>query len=55
MKLQRANELLAETHALLRPSETGSIQEKRYYQAIQRDPDIALMHAELSDLLPTKP
>lgn len=53
--LQRANELLAEAHALIRPSETGTTLEKRYYQAIQRDPDIALRHAEVSDLLVTKP
>lgn len=53
--LQRANELLAEAHTLLRPSENGTIPEKRYYQAIQRDPDIALMHAEVSALLAAKP
>ena len=53
--LQRANELLEAAHALLRPSETGTSLETRYYQAIQRDPDIALLHAEVSDLLVTKP
>ena len=52
--LQRANELLEEAHALLSPSETGTMVEKRYYQAIQRDPDIAFMHAEVSNFLATE-
>lgn len=49
--LQRADELLEEARALLRPSEEGTTLEKRYFQAIQREPDIALMHAEVSKLL----
>ena len=50
----RANELLSEARQLLRPNEAGTILEKRYYRAIQRDPNIALMHAEVSQLLATK-
>ncbi|HEY9666457.1 MAG TPA: hypothetical protein V6C91_06605 [Coleofasciculaceae cyanobacterium] len=49
--LQRANELLDEARSLVSPVEEGTIQEQRYYQAIQRDPDIAFMHAEVSSLL----
>jgi hypothetical protein len=49
----KADELLAEARNLLKPSETGTALETRYYRAIQRDPDIALMHAEVSDLLIT--
>ena len=53
--LQRANQLLAEAYTLLRPSETGTTLERRYFQAIQRDPEIALMHADVSALLVPKP
>jgi hypothetical protein len=46
--LQKADELLKEASSLLTPSEEGSDREQRYYQAIQRDPDIAFMHAQIS-------
>ena len=46
-----ARSLLTLVGQLLAPVETGTIAEQRYYQAIQRDPDIALMHAEVSTLL----
>lgn len=49
--LNKASELLQEARKLLQPSEEGTTLEKRYYRAIQRDPDIALMHAEVSKLL----
>ncbi|KKD34890.1 MAG: hypothetical protein WAN66_11130 [Limnoraphis robusta] len=52
--LQQVNHLLEETQILLRPSENGNVREKRYFEAIQRDPDIAFMHAELSQLLSQK-
>ncbi|GAB4174664.1 MAG: hypothetical protein Fur006_04610 [Coleofasciculaceae cyanobacterium] len=52
--LHQANELLDEARSLVSPSEAGTNREQRYYQAIQRDPDIALMHAEVSRLLATK-
>ncbi len=50
MTLNQANQLLEEAKMLLQASETGTMSEKRYYQAIQRDPDIAFMHAETSQL-----
>jgi hypothetical protein len=49
--LHQANELLDEARSLVSPCEEGTTREQRYYQAIQRDPDIALMHAEVSRLL----
>jgi hypothetical protein len=49
--LQRANELLEEVRTLLQPTEEGTASQERYFQAIQREPDVALMHAEVSRLL----
>jgi hypothetical protein len=43
--------LLAEARTLVTPNEAGTTPEKRYYSAIQRDPDIAVMHAEINQLL----
>jgi hypothetical protein len=51
--LDRANKLLDEVRSLVSPAEEGTNREQRYYQAIQRDPDIALMHAEVSRWLTT--
>ncbi len=53
--LNTANELLKDAKTLLSPAEFGTSQQQRYYQAIQRDPDIAMMHVELSKLLETQP
>ena len=47
----QADELLAQTRQLMHPSETGSTLEQNYYRAIQRDPDIAFIHAELANML----
>ncbi|NJK37151.1 MAG: hypothetical protein HC825_09500 [Oscillatoriales cyanobacterium RM1_1_9] len=49
--LEEANELLAEARLLLRPAENGTLREKRYYEAIQRDPNIAFVHAETASVL----
>ncbi len=46
-----ARSLLTQTGQLLAPVATGTPSEQRYYQAIQRDPSIALMHAEVTTLL----
>jgi hypothetical protein len=53
LTLNRANELLDGVRILISPSAEGTNRERRYYQAIQRDPNIALMHAEVSRLLAT--
>jgi len=49
--MHRANELLDEARSLVSPVEEGTTRQQRYFQAIQRDPDIAFMHAEVSRLL----
>jgi hypothetical protein len=46
-----ARSLLTAARSVLTPAETGTPAEQRYYQAIQRDPDIALMQAEVAPLL----
>jgi hypothetical protein len=51
MTLSQARELLTQARTLLKPSAEGTIAEQRYYQAIQRDADIAFMHAEISKML----
>jgi hypothetical protein len=51
--LSAANGLVDQAKDLLHPAASGTIAEERYYQAIQRDPEIALMHAEWSKLLAT--
>jgi hypothetical protein len=48
--LEQANELLQQAQRLMQPAEAGTRLEQQYYHAIQRDPDIALMHADLSQL-----
>jgi hypothetical protein len=51
VSLSQVNQLLEDSCQLLRAAEAGSPSEQRCYKAMQRDPDIALMHAELSQLL----
>src|SRR5215207_9393341 len=42
-----AESLLAQARALLKPSETGGEFERKYYAALQRDPDSVLAHREV--------
>lgn len=51
VSLDQVNVLFVEARRLLQPSAEGTTLERRYFRAIQRDPDIALMHAEVSQLL----
>nr|WP_225938727.1 hypothetical protein [Kovacikia minuta] len=51
IQYDQAHDLWQQARLLLRPAEVGTPAEVRYYQAIQRDPGIALMHAEVSKLL----
>ena len=53
IELDNASGLLEQAQNLMQPSEDGDTFGKRYYAAIQRDPDIALMHAQVSRLLET--
>lgn len=40
---------------LTRPAEAGTPQAQRYFQAIQRDPNIALLHSDVANLLAAHP
>ncbi|HEY9876159.1 MAG TPA: hypothetical protein V6D12_22200 [Candidatus Obscuribacterales bacterium] len=51
--LNQARGLLDEARNLMEPAEEGTTLQQRYYAAIQRDPDIALMNADLSRLFTT--
>lgn len=44
-------EHLASLRILLRPSETGEGFARKYYEALQRDPDVVLAHATVKELL----
>lgn len=46
-----AEAILIDVRALLNPRVDGSIDEQRYYQAIQDNPEIALMHATATQIL----
>ncbi|WP_416675431.1 hypothetical protein [Egbenema bharatensis] len=49
--IDQVNILLDQAEQMLQPNQEGSTLEKRYYRAIQRDPGIAMMHADLTRLL----
>jgi len=46
-----ATRLIARARLLLRPSEEGEGFSKRYFDALQRDPDVVLAHAAVKKLL----
>ena len=43
--------LIAYTRTLLTPSEVGNTFERKYYNALQREPAVVFAHAEVSELL----
>jgi hypothetical protein len=49
--LDTANALLAQGRSLLQSLQEGNLSDQRYYQAIERDPEIKSMHTEVSKLL----
>lgn len=49
--LGQVEALLDKARTMLQPNAEGTTSEKQYYRAIQRDPEIALMHAEAMRLL----
>ncbi len=51
MTLSTADALLDDGRSLLHSLQAGTPSEQRYQQAIQRDPEIASMHAEVLKLL----
>ena len=48
---EEADALIAQARAMLKPSETGSEFERRYYAAIQRDPEVIFAQREVLQLL----
>jgi len=48
---EEADALIAQARAMLKPSETGNEFERRYYAAIQRDPDVIFAQREVIRVL----
>jgi hypothetical protein len=46
-----ADRLIVQAHELLTPNEAGRGFEKRYFEALQRDPDVVLAHAKTRKLV----
>jgi hypothetical protein len=46
-----ADRLVARARGLLSPSQTGAMFETRYLEALQRDPDVVMAHADTLKLL----
>jgi hypothetical protein len=46
-----ADRLVVQAHELLTPNETGQGFAKRYFEALQRDPDVVLAHAKTRKLV----
>jgi hypothetical protein len=46
-----AQGMLGKTQELLDPAEAGTVFQQKYYQAIQREPDVVLAHASLMEFL----
>lgn len=49
--VREAEQFVSRARALLTPSETGRGFEKRYFEALQRDPDVVIQHAATTRLL----
>lgn len=49
--LDQVHGFLDTARQLVHPAEHGTIPEQRYFQAIQRDPDIAILHVQMAELL----
>jgi len=50
---EEASALIAQARAMLKPSETGNEFERRYYAAIQREPDVIFAQREVLQVLTT--
>ncbi len=51
VSLDDVQNLIAHTRTLLTPSEVGNTFERKYYNALQREPGVVLAHADVSELL----
>ncbi|MBE9181187.1 hypothetical protein IQ268_21735 [Oculatella sp. LEGE 06141] len=49
--LNAVQALLDDARLLITPSELGTVFARKYYNALQREPDVVLAHAEVSGLL----
>lgn len=47
----QADRLVAQSRALITPSETGRGFERQYFEALQRDPDVVIAHGKTTRLL----
>jgi hypothetical protein len=54
VEFEQANLILEQAKTLLQPNNDGTTSEQRYFHAIQRDPDIALMHIQIAKMLDAK-
>lgn len=53
--MAEADALIGQARALLVASESGEGFSRHYYDALQRDPDVVLAHADVSKLLGPRP
>lgn len=53
VSLNDVENLITHTRALLTPSVVGNAFERKYYNALQREPGVVLAHAEVTGLLAT--
>lgn len=51
VSLDDVKNLIADARTLITPSEVGNGFARKYYAALQREPDVVLAHAEVSELL----
>ena len=51
VSLDDVQNLITYARTLLTPSEVGNAFERKYYNALQREPDVVLAHADVSELL----
>ncbi len=54
VSLDKFQNLIADARTLITPSEVGNGFARKYYAALQREPDVVLAHAEVSNLLASK-
>jgi hypothetical protein len=54
VSLDDIRNLISYASTLLTPSEEGNAFERKYYNALQREPDVVLAHAEVTRLLASK-
>jgi hypothetical protein len=51
---EKFQNLIADARTLITPSEVGNTFARKYYAALQREPDVVLAHADVSSLLHSK-